>query len=209
MVKEVKLDKMDELIEALGGGGGGSDIPTPTVQDDGKILSVAGGEYILAETHGGFVPNASSSDDGKVLTAVYDDKSGNCNAEWVTPEDELPEISAQNGGNILMVNVDTSTSPWTRKPEWGKPDMKYSFQKVLASQFTELADTPGTYRYTGISNANSKIIIPIADYITGIGIDSSNTGYIETDSTGYAQLTQDGEMKVIVITLTFAKTAIM
>lgn len=85
MVKEVKIDKMDDLIEALGGGGGGSDIPTPTVQDDGKILSVAGGEYILAETHGGFVPNASSSDDGKVLTAIYDDKSGNCNAEWVTP----------------------------------------------------------------------------------------------------------------------------
>lgn len=207
MIKEVKIDKMDELIEALGGGGGSSDIPTPTSDDNGKFLGVDNGEYVLQRV-ANELPTISESDNGKVLGAHYDDKSGGY-VEWVTPEDEVPSAVSQNNGNVLMAETDTSTSPWTTKPVWGKPNMQYSFQKVLASQFTELQDNPGTYKYTGIYGANNKIIIPLADYITGIGIDSSNTGYIETDSTGYTKLTQDGEMKVIVITLNFAKTVIM
>lgn len=203
MVKEVKIDKMDELIEALGGGSGS--LPTPTSEDNGKVLGVVEGEYALKDDEGVDMTGATA---GQVLTAI-EDAGGNMIPGWTTPDDGLPDVSAQNGGNILMVATDTSTTPWSYTPAWGKPDMRYTFSNVLASQFTELADNPGTYRYTGFYNASSKIIIPMADYITGVGIDSSNTGYIETDSTGYAQLTQDGAMKVIVVTLNFAKTVVM
>lgn len=85
MVKEVKLDQMDELIKAIGkgGGGGGSDIPTPTSEDNGKVLGVENGEYALKNPKSG-LPSISSSDNGKVLQAYYDDRTDESGAQWVS-----------------------------------------------------------------------------------------------------------------------------
>lgn len=114
MVKEIKIDKMDELIEALGGGGGS--VPTPTAQDEGKVLtanddgtaswedtlpdySEASQGSVLATQYNGelgwdrpenllpqgsLLPMITENDNGKVLKAFYDDKSGGYVA-WVTP----------------------------------------------------------------------------------------------------------------------------
>jgi len=101
MVKEVKLEQMDELIEAIGkgGGGGGSDIPTPTSEDNGKVLGVEDGEYALKNPESG-LPSISSSDNGKVLEAVYDSRTDRSYAQWTT----IPSIKSANftSGDITV-----------------------------------------------------------------------------------------------------------
>lgn len=138
MVKEIKIEKMDELIEALGGGGG-SDLPTPTSEDNGKVLGVVNGAYALKADEG--LPSMSQSDDGKVLQAVYNDKSARTEAQWVTPEIDTTGAQAGQvltaiedmGGNII--------TGWTT-PDTGLPSISSSDNgKVLQATYDDKSGT--------------------------------------------------------------------
>lgn len=78
----------------------GSGLPDVSDSDNGKVLSVVGGQWQMAmpETTKE-LPSVTSSDNGKVLGVV--------NGAWksVTPEflEELPSVSTSDNGKILQV----------------------------------------------------------------------------------------------------------
>lgn len=109
MVKEVKIDKMDDLIEALGGGGSGSIVPTPTAQDEGKVLTANDdGTASWEDT----LPDYSEATQGSVLAKQYSGELG-----WDRPENLLPQGSLlpfiteyDNGKYLQAVHDDKSGS---------------------------------------------------------------------------------------------------
>lgn len=113
MVKEVKLDKMDELIRALEGEGG---LPIPTSADNGKVLGVVEGDYALKDEAGVDMTGAQA---GQVLTAI-EDMGGNLKQGWTTPSGGLPSIGSADDGKLLQAYYDsrteTSGTQWISAP---------------------------------------------------------------------------------------------
>lgn len=79
MVNVIEIEGMKDLIEAVGGSGGGSDVPAPTSADRGKVLGVKSNADEFEYKDISEVPDSTGATNGDVLTKTA---SG---LEWATP----------------------------------------------------------------------------------------------------------------------------
>ena len=103
----------------------------PTVNSFNAITSDAVARAVAGAS--GEVPAVEEGDNGKVLTAIYDD--GGAAVEWADAPEELPSI-ADNAGKVLTVNSGATGVEWadTQLPE----------EKSLVSTNNTISITEGT-----------------------------------------------------------------
>ena len=147
MTNTIQIEGMDELIEAISGGGSGGIVPTPEAADEGKVLTAGDDGTASWEDapSGDSLPEQSSSTNGKFLSSVYDDKSEESYLEWADAPDGLPEYtSPTDEGKVLQLipqDVEGNLLPeWTQVntvPPGGttgyvltKTSQGYDWQKV-------------------------------------------------------------------------------
>ena len=117
MTQTVQLEQMDELIEALGQGGGGGIVPTPESTDVGKVLTANNNGTASWDT---VIPTVSNSDRGKALKV---NKTNN-NINW-TEISEVPDTTGASQGDVLTVGA--SGAEWkTPSGGSGLPDYTIS-----------------------------------------------------------------------------------
>ena len=101
----------------------------PTGGTNLQVLAKASGtDYDTQWVDG--IPAISSSDEGKVLGAGYDDKSGSY-TEWV---DGIPAISSSDDGKILAAGYDDksgSYTQWVDAPSGGDSEPTYNLGKYI------------------------------------------------------------------------------
>lgn len=103
----------------------------PTVNSFNAITSDAVARAVAGAS--GEVPAVEEGDNGKLLTAIYDE--GGAAVEWADAPEELPSI-ADNAGKVLTVNSGATGVEWadTQLPE----------EKSLASTNNTISITEGT-----------------------------------------------------------------
>lgn len=84
----------------------------PTVNSLNSITSDAVARAVAGAS--GEVPQVTSNDDGKVLTAIYDE--GGPAVEWADAPTGIPEAQSSDNGKILGVVDANGTMAWVDKP---------------------------------------------------------------------------------------------
>jgi hypothetical protein len=110
MTQTVQIEKMEELIDALGGGGGGgsSVVPTPESTDVGKVLTANDDGTASWDTIEAELPTVTNSDRGKALKV---NKTNN-NINWANIS-EVPDTTGASQGDVLTVGANGA--------EWATP----------------------------------------------------------------------------------------
>ena len=116
MTQTIQIEQMDELIDALGhGGGGGGIVPTPETTDAGKSLVANDDGTASWDT---VLPTVTNSDRGKALKV---NKTNN-NINW-TEINEVPNTTGASQGDVLTVG--SSGAEWA-KPSGGSDIPNYN-----------------------------------------------------------------------------------
>lgn len=104
-VYEDNVQTLTDLIESLLPA-----IPTPTINDAGKILGVNdSGVFALVEGGGGSsLPSYTTSDAGKILWI----NSSGTGLEWDYPFSEIPVYTSTDAGKVLSVNSGGTATEW-------------------------------------------------------------------------------------------------
>lgn len=195
MIKEVKIDKMDELIEALGGG---SIVPTPTAQDEGKVLTANDDGTASWENASGGVPDYSQALQGSVLATQYSGELG-----WDRPENLLPQgsllpvITGNDNGKVLQAvyndksgaYVEWVTAPTIKSENFTKDDITYSDKSGEGTMYIPPNSVILTIRFV---SGGSSAIYPV-EYST-----YSNSGNVVISSDEYQKITDDPTGQYIV-----------
>lgn len=132
---EEGLSAIAEALEG-GGGGGSSIVPTPTAQDEGKVLTAGDDGTASWETPEGGIPTPTLDDESKVLrvipqtqttvapewASIREVPTGGQNGQvltknsggygWAAPAGGLPEVTSSSRGKFLGVNSSNNTVTW-------------------------------------------------------------------------------------------------
>lgn len=102
---------LQAIAEALESGGGGGNVPTPTLDDDGKVLRV------VSQSQEEVAPEWSDSrevprggQNGQVLTRTSEGYG------WAAPSGGLPALYEEDNGKVLMAQYDSDTE--NTYPAW-------------------------------------------------------------------------------------------
>ena len=167
MTQTIQIEQMDELIDALGhGGGGGGIVPTPETTDAGKSLVANNDGTASWDT---VLPTVTNSDRGKALKV---NKTNN-NINW-TEINEVPNTTGASQGDVLTVGA--SGVEWaTPSGGSGVPDYttRDADKVLMVNHYGNLliwSKMIGVPEYLG-ANVNSVLTISGSDnnkYLTWI-----------------------------------------
>lgn len=175
---------INELEE---GGGGTSPLPTPTLQDDGKYVSVDGGEYALVELPEPTpeLPTVTSADEGKVLAV---DSEG----EWSAVE------PTSGGGDEVVIEIDYVNSSSAQTSEVLNSTVIDGYiaqgKSVKVKEYTSSAKT--SYRFydlqfmiapSGSIDYNQYIFVGHYNILTEHTLMKGYVDTIRTSATGYTR----------------------
>lgn len=94
---------LEDIKNAMDGG-----YPEPTSATDGQVLTADGdGGASWENPQSSGLPTITSYDNGKVLTSIYDDKSGTGYAEWQTP--------SGGGGGLTIETYSVDATDFTQE----------------------------------------------------------------------------------------------
>lgn len=167
----------------------------PTVNSFNTITSDAVARAIAGAS--GEVPQVTETDNGKVLTAVYDE--GGAAVEWADAPVSLPDMTG-NDGKILgaVDNSGTMEAQWINPPD-GLPSVTGNAGKVLkvnagatgvewANESTVTVDqtynSSSANAQSGTAVAQAIASIPSSSYTAGDGIDITNNAVSAKLATG-------------------------
>lgn len=110
---EEGLNAIADALEGGGGGGGeGAVVPTPTLDDEGKVLkAIPQSQEKVAPEWDTIRELPIGGREGQVLTRSYE------GYEWETPN-SLPPVYDEDNGKALIVQYDSDTE--TTYPAWSK-----------------------------------------------------------------------------------------
>ena len=145
---------------------------TTPVTSDGLARAIAGAS--------GEVPVVTENDNGKVLSAIYDEHGPA--VEWADAPSELPSVTG-NAGKVLSVNSGATGVEWADAPS-GVPEYSAADNgKVLGVVTTGVEETPELDWVEVQSGGGTNVIA--GDGLTGSSVEAgtaSYTGTIDGDS---------------------------
>lgn len=165
MTNTIQIEGMDELIQAVSGGGGGGEgavVPTPTAQDEGKVLTAGDdGTASWEEATGGSdLPEITGDiDSGKVVMAGWSTSSGTGSYSL----ENIRQVTDPTNGSIGQVLTRTASASGYG---WATLDGLKAFTTQIP-----LADwTAGTGTHSApISESLGSILSIYASYQSGYG----------------------------------------
>ena len=148
MTQTVQIEQMDELIDALGhGGGGGGIVPTPETTDAGKSLVANDDGTASWDT---VLPKVSNSDRGKALKV---NKSNN-NINWIDIS-EVPDTTGASQGDVLTVGASGV--------EWATPSGGSDIPDYTTSDYGKVLGVRLTGPTTAVLEWQTKKFVPDSD----------------------------------------------
>ena len=118
MTTTIQIEGMNELIEAVGGGGGESIVPTPTAQDEGKVLTAGDDGTASWEDAASGLPEIDNQVEVDAVLAVGFSR----NPKW---ENDITNL-IPNGAAALVPTTTSVTNGYVLTnnngtPAWASP----------------------------------------------------------------------------------------